>query len=49
MLTNIFPASAHRYLSLPLFGVVVDGFADWLVEQGYARVSIRFMFTLLIK
>jgi site-specific recombinase XerC len=42
MLATLFPKAAHRYLSLPLFGTVVDGFADWLLEQGYTERSRRF-------
>jgi integrase/recombinase XerD len=41
MLASLFPKSAHRYLSLPLFGPVVDDFDDWLLEQGYTRGSRR--------
>lgn len=41
MLTTIFPSAAHRFLSLPLFGSIIDDFAAWLVDQGYARTTIR--------
>lgn len=39
MLTTLFPKSAQRYLSLPLFGAVMEDFAGWLVEQNYTRIS----------
>ena len=39
MLTTLFPKSAQRYLSLPLFGPVMEDFADWLVGQNYTRIS----------
>ena len=41
MLAKLFPKSARRYLSLPLFGPVVDDFDDWLLEEGYTRGSRR--------
>lgn len=41
MLTTIFPTVAHRYLSLPLFGTVADGFVAWSIEQGYTRGTIQ--------
>ena len=37
MLVKLFPRTCRRYLSLPLFGPVMDDFDDWLLEQGYAR------------
>jgi site-specific recombinase XerD len=41
MLVKLFPRAGRRYLSLPLFGPVMDDFDDWLLEQGYARSSRR--------
>lgn len=41
MLAKVFPKAARRYLSLPLFGPIVDDFDDWLLEQGYTRSSRR--------
>lgn len=41
MLRDLMPGSWERYVSLPLLGAVVDEFADWLDEQGFARSSIR--------
>jgi hypothetical protein len=41
MLVKLFPRTCRRYLSLPLFGPVMDDFDDWLLEQGYARSSRR--------
>src|ERR1019366_1438578 len=37
MLVKLFPRTYRRYLSLPLFGPVMDDFDDCLLEQGYAR------------
>ena len=39
MLTTLLPKAAHRYLSLPLFGPVMEDFADWLVGQNYTRIT----------
>lgn len=39
MLATLSPKSARRYLSLPLFGPVIDDFDRWLSEQGYALGS----------
>ena len=41
MLIKLFPRASRRYLSLPLFGPVMDDFDDWLSEQGDARSSRR--------
>ncbi len=48
MLASLLPRSAHRYLSLPLFGPVVDDFDDWLLEQGYTRGSRHFYFPTVV-
>lgn len=39
MLTMIYSSRNRisRYLSLPIFGPVVDGFSTWLAEHGYCR------------
>ena len=39
MLHSLFPRAHHRFLSLPLLGLVADGFDDWLAVNGYVRVS----------
>src|SRR5438128_974958 len=41
MLTELFPRAHHRLPSPPVLGAVVDGFAVWLVDQGYSRYSVR--------
>ena len=41
MLRDLMPGSWERYVALPVLGAVVDEFADWLGEQGFARSSIR--------
>ncbi len=42
MLATLFPKSARRYLTLPLFGPVIDDFDGWLQEQGYTHGSRRY-------
>src|SRR3990172_13255902 len=49
MLATLFPKAAHRYLSLPLFGPVMDVFADWLLEQGYTERSRRFELRVVVR
>jgi integrase/recombinase XerD len=39
MLRSLFPRAHRRFLSLPLLGLVADGFDDWLTVNGYTRVS----------
>jgi integrase/recombinase XerD len=39
MLTKLYPKVFDKYVSLPLFGPVIDGFVAWLAEQGYTHRS----------
>ena len=39
MLLSQFPRSYHRFLSLPLLGLIADGLDDWLATRGYTRGS----------
>lgn len=41
MLIDLFPRVHARYLTLPLLGPLLDGFALWLAERGFADGSIR--------
>ena len=41
MLNELFPRAYVRYASPPLLGTIADGFAAWLVRQGYTRRSLR--------
>ncbi len=41
MLITLFPRASETYSSLPLFGPVMDDFADWLDRQGYTYGSRR--------
>jgi|SRR5579872_1322705 len=41
MFKTLYPIAFRRYSSLPVLGPIVDGFAAWLVERGYARRSSR--------
>ncbi|HEY6272070.1 MAG TPA: tyrosine-type recombinase/integrase [Terriglobales bacterium] len=42
MITHIFPQDSHRYLSLPVLGPLMDGYAGWLQEQRYTWRSTRY-------
>ena len=45
MLRSLFPRVHHKFLSMPLLGLITDGFDDWLVSNGYTyrsrKCSIR--------
>src|SRR5216117_3751354 len=41
MLHTLFPRAHDRYLSLPVFGRVIEDFSNWLSEQGYRRGTRR--------
>jgi integrase/recombinase XerD len=41
MLATLFPKVSRKYLSLPLFGAVMNDFSDWLEQEGYTRRSRR--------
>lgn len=41
MLTDLFPRAHGRFLSLQALGGVVEGFAQWLVDQDYTRTAVR--------
>ena len=41
MLTTLFPKAAHRYISLPVFGPIIDDLARWFLEHGYALGTLR--------
>jgi site-specific recombinase XerD len=41
MLTEIFRQVHPRYSSLPVLGPILDGFAEWLLRQGYGRALVR--------
>lgn len=49
MLKTLFPKSHHRYASLPLLGSIVDGFAQWSLEQGYRRCTRRQQLQRLVR
>lgn len=42
MLTNLFSRASKKYLSLPLFGPVMNDFSDWLEQQGYTFYTRRY-------
>jgi len=41
MLGTLFPKVSKKCLALPLFGPVMEDFASWLVQQGYAHLHMR--------
>lgn len=41
MLTELFRQVHSRYSSLPVLGPILDGFAEWLFQQGYRRALVR--------
>ncbi len=42
MLADLFSRASKKYLSLPLFGPVMNDFSDWLEQQGYTFYSRRY-------
>ena len=47
MITTLFTKATRKYLSLPLFGPVMDDFSDWLEQEGYTRKSRRYAFRMI--
>lgn len=47
MLATLFPKASRKYLSLPLFGPVMDDFSDWLEQEGYTYKSRRFTIRMI--
>jgi integrase/recombinase XerD len=47
MLITLFPKASRKYLSLPLFGPVMDDFSDWLEQEGYTRKSRRYAIRMI--
>jgi site-specific recombinase XerD len=47
MIATLFPKAARKYLSLPLFGPVMDDFSDWLEQAGYTRKSRRYAIRMI--
>jgi len=41
LLKNLFPIMHSRYSGLPILGLVMEDFAQWLHAQSYARRSIQ--------
>ena len=41
MLIELFPRAYARFLALPLLGPLLDGFARWLSDRGFAAQAIR--------
>jgi site-specific recombinase XerD len=40
-LRALYPRHHQRYLSLPIFGSVIESFATWLLDNGYPRHRVR--------
>lgn len=47
MLRAPFPKAHPKFQSMPLLGPVVDGFEDWLADNGYTRKSRKFSIRML--
>jgi integrase/recombinase XerD len=47
MLQSLLPRAHQKFQSLPLLGPIVDGFDDWLAENGYTRGSRKFTIRML--
>jgi len=47
MLATLFPKASKKYLSLPLFGPVMDDFSDWLEQEGYTLKARRFTIRMI--
>jgi integrase/recombinase XerD len=47
MLITLFPKASRKYLSLPVFGPVMDDFSDWLEQEGYTRKSRRYAIRMI--
>jgi len=41
MIRSIRPRSYKKYLGFPIFGPIIDDFAEWSHQRGYTRGSIR--------
>jgi len=41
MLLQLYPRVYRRYLSLPVFGPIVENFGAWLLKRGYSTDCIR--------
>jgi len=41
MLLQLYPRVHRRYLSLPVFGPIVESFGTWLLKEGYSTDCIR--------
>jgi len=47
MISGIYPRAYHKYVSLPLFGPVVEEFADWLRQKGYRDSTIKYQLSVV--
>lgn len=47
MLQSLLPKAHRKSLALPLLGPIVDGFDDWLAENGYTPGSRKFAIRML--
>jgi len=41
MLIDLYPRVHRRYSSLPVLGTTLEGYGEWLFEQGYPRHRVR--------
>ncbi len=47
MLRSLFPRSSHKFLAMPLLGLIAEGFDDWLAAGGFTRGSCKFSIRML--
>jgi integrase/recombinase XerD len=41
MISGIYPRTYQKYISLPLFGLFIEDFAEWLKQKGYEDSTIK--------
>ena len=49
MLKELYPRGHNRYASLPVLGPILDGFATWMLAQGYSNWSLRVYFRTMFR
>ena len=47
MISRFYPRACQRYVSLPLFGHVIEEFAEWLKQQDYQDSTIRYKLSVV--
>ncbi len=47
MISGIYPRAYQKYVSLPMFGPVVEEFAEWLRQKGYQDSTIKYKLSVV--